>query len=320
MQKNDKKIKLSISIMVSNSIDTIRKCMESLVPILENVSSELIIVDTGGTDGSIEIAKEYATEVVKFEWCNDFAKARNAGLAKARGEWFMFLDDDEWFEDVTEIVEFFNSEEYRKYRSASYHIHNYSNFAGSKWQDVRTMRMVKREDNTRFSSPIHEYIEPFYYPEKVLGCYLHHYGYVFKSEEENRKHAHRNISLLEDFLKQNPKDYRLQVQLIQEYNAIREFKMSENISLSLLEQVAYMPQMDASVKRLLGWVLHNIIAVKMLKKDYMDAYCFGSKFEKYPWINHLTKAVLCYRMIGICEELEKYEEIFQYAEIYEKII
>ena len=86
-----KKPLLSISLLVSNSIDTIRKCMESIKPLLEAVPSELIVVDGGSRDGAIEIAREYADEIVPFVWCNDFSAARNAGLEKATGEWFFLL-------------------------------------------------------------------------------------------------------------------------------------------------------------------------------------------------------------------------------------
>ena len=94
-------VKLTISLLVSNQIGTIRKCMESLKPILDAVPSELIVVDTVGpenSDGSLDIAREYADQVVRFEWCDDFAAARNAGLSRAKGEWFLYVDDDEWFE------------------------------------------------------------------------------------------------------------------------------------------------------------------------------------------------------------------------------
>ena len=117
-------ILLSISLLVSNRIDTIRKCMESIKPILEAVPSELIAVDTGCTDGSVKIVEEYADKIIKFKWCDDFSAARNTGLKAACGEWFMFIDDDEWFEDVDDILNFFKSGKYRQCQGASYIQHN----------------------------------------------------------------------------------------------------------------------------------------------------------------------------------------------------
>ena len=92
--------------------------MEALRPILEQVPSELIVVDTVGeenSDGSLAIANKYATKVIPFTWCNDFSAARNVCLEYARGEWFMYQDDDEWFDDVQEFIDFFNSGECDNY-------------------------------------------------------------------------------------------------------------------------------------------------------------------------------------------------------------
>ena len=83
--KKNSDIKLTITMLVSNRRDTIRKCMESISPILQQVSSELIVVDTGSTDGSIDIVKEYTDKIIPFTWCNDFSAARNAGLTAFQG-------------------------------------------------------------------------------------------------------------------------------------------------------------------------------------------------------------------------------------------
>ena len=110
-----REILLTISILISNRPDTVRKCLDSIRPLLEGVPSELILVDTGCGEQVRQIIEEYTDHIIDFEWCRDFAKARNAGLKKAKGKWFLFLDDDEWFEDTEEIIAFFRSGEYRNY-------------------------------------------------------------------------------------------------------------------------------------------------------------------------------------------------------------
>ena len=95
------RVLLTISVLISNRPDTVRKCLDSIRPLLARVSSELILVDTGCGEQVRGIIEEYTDNIVDFKWCRDFAKARNAGLERAGGEWFLYLDDDEWFEAVS---------------------------------------------------------------------------------------------------------------------------------------------------------------------------------------------------------------------------
>ena len=168
---------LSISILVSNRIDTIEKCMESIKPLLTKSPAELVVLDTVGedTDGSIDIVRKYTNKIYRFEWCNDFASARNFGLVKCTGKWFMFMDDDEWFEDVSEIVEFFTSGEYKNYNCATYKIRDYANREGTSYMESGIFRMTKREKHIKFTGRIHEYLAGLQPPLKELSSYIHHY-------------------------------------------------------------------------------------------------------------------------------------------------
>lgn len=318
MKWDGQKIKLSISILVSDTIDTIEKCMKSIQPILEEIPSELIVVDTGGTDGSIEIAKKYADKVVKFEWCKDFSKARNAGLELCTGEWFMFMDDDEWFEDVHEMIEFFKSNEYKNYRCASYVIRNYGDRQGSNWHDTRSIRMVRMEKDTKFVNAVHEMLTPSYFPEKVLDIFAHHYGYVYANEEERRKHGLRNITLVQKELAKNPGDYRMKVQLAQEYRAVYEFQMSEEFSLKELAKVGSYKNVSEHDAKMLGWLIDNVVALEIQKKDSETAYKYGEEFVVFPWLNTITRNNLYYYLTNLSFELKKNEECIKYAQKYEQ--
>ena len=210
---------VTISLLVSNNITTIRKCFESLQPLLQTVPSELIVVDTVGeknSDGSLAVAKEYTKNIVNFPWCNDFALARNAGLEKAKGEWFLFLDDDEWFEDISELVEFFQTGEYLNYYSATYRIRNYKDKEGKDYSVAELGRMIKRGKNTKFIGKIHETFSEIYLPCKTFSAFVHHYGYVYNSEEEKQKHQQRNLTLLKEELESNPYNLRYRTQMAME--------------------------------------------------------------------------------------------------------
>ncbi|EQB3123896.1 glycosyltransferase, partial [Clostridium botulinum] len=70
-------MKLSIAMMVKNESKYLDKCLSSLKPVLDAVSSELIIVDTGSTDNTVEIAKKYTDKLYFHNWNNDFSDMRN---------------------------------------------------------------------------------------------------------------------------------------------------------------------------------------------------------------------------------------------------
>lgn len=214
---------LSISLLCSNRKDTTKKCLDSLKMIMDQVDSELIIVDTGCDDEMKELLQDYTDQIVPFTWCNDFSKARNAGLEKCSGEWFLYIDDDEWFGNVDEIVDFFQTGEYKNYSQAHYIQRNYHDLDGKTYDDSWVSRMTQLQKDTHFCSSIHEYLEPRGEKHKLLHSYVNHYGYIFCSTEEKYRHSKRNISLLLDMLKKERGNLRWWAQLAQEYRGIEEY-------------------------------------------------------------------------------------------------
>lgn len=83
--------RLSVCLIVRNEEEFLGRCLASV----RDVASQIIVVDTGSTDRTIEIAKEYGAEVHHFAWCDDFSAARNAALEHVTGDWVLSLDADE---------------------------------------------------------------------------------------------------------------------------------------------------------------------------------------------------------------------------------
>ena len=69
---------LSIGMIFKNEIRCIERCLQSLQPLREAIPCELVMADTGATDGSREVAEQYADILFDFPWVNDFSAARNA--------------------------------------------------------------------------------------------------------------------------------------------------------------------------------------------------------------------------------------------------
>ena len=87
---------LSVILITKNEAETLPGCIASV----RGVADEVVVVDTGSTDGTVEIARAAGAVVSHFEWCDDFAAARNASIAAARGDWLLHLDADEALDPV----------------------------------------------------------------------------------------------------------------------------------------------------------------------------------------------------------------------------
>ncbi len=82
---------LSLCMIVKNEEASLPKCLSSV----KDVVDEMVILDTGSTDRTVEIAGEFGAKIYHFEWCNDFSAARNYALKYVQGKWVLVLDADE---------------------------------------------------------------------------------------------------------------------------------------------------------------------------------------------------------------------------------
>jgi glycosyltransferase involved in cell wall biosynthesis len=82
---------LSLCMIVKNEESLLPQCLQSVNEIVD----EMVILDTGSSDRTVEIAREFGCRVHHFEWCNDFSTARNEALKYVQGEWVLVLDADE---------------------------------------------------------------------------------------------------------------------------------------------------------------------------------------------------------------------------------
>ena len=208
---------VTISMLVSNRIDTVEKCFESFRPLLEQIPSEFIAVDTVGdekSDGSVDVARKYADKIVHFEWCDDFAAARNAGLKEARGKWLIYLDDDEWFDDVGPLIDFFSKPElYENYDRVSMMEHSYTSVSQIEYGTNEFSRISVILPEAEFVDPVHEHLKGINYRNEytIKNTFIHHVGYIGKIGD---KKTDRNRKIMDKELKKHPENLHLWIQQI----------------------------------------------------------------------------------------------------------
>ena len=296
---NKEHILLSISMLISGR-DEMEKSLNSLLYFKNAFPTEIILVDTGCNEEQRALAEQYADKIINFTWCNDFGAARNAGLKEAQGEWFMYLDDDEWFENPQEIISFFTTGEYRKYNSASYIVRNYMDPNGNNYIDSYPSRMVKLNSSIHFVGRIHEFLTPFCEPRKEFNDFVHHYGYVYKNEQEHVKHVWRNIEPLLVIRKEYPGDPRWIMQLDQEYFSAYDYEKVITTSIEGLEEwrkykknLTYMPIHIGAIYAYLLLAFENLERYQEEKKWLRQAFS-----EPLNQLDTMEVCIAFYNMMG----------------------
>src|SRR5215218_912766 len=86
--------RLALVMIARDEAPRIARALDSARPHVDR----MIVLDTGSTDATVEIARGCGAVVHAFAWCDDFAAARNAALAHSDADWNLVLDADEWIE------------------------------------------------------------------------------------------------------------------------------------------------------------------------------------------------------------------------------
>ncbi|MGL5646622.1 MAG: glycosyltransferase [Clostridium sp.] len=217
-----KKKEISLCIISKNEENLIRGCIEGA----KDIVSEIIVVDTGSKDRTVEIAKEYGAKVYNEEFYYDFAELRNRCIQKATKDWILFLDCDEVLEDKKEILKVLN--EITNEVAISLRIGSYLD--SIKRSEDNIIRLFKRDEKIKFKGKVYESIEESiklnYGEEKIKysNIKVKHYG-SDKEKVDLKRKISRNLKIL-SLMSEDEKDEKYFFDLGNEYGRMEDYDMA----------------------------------------------------------------------------------------------
>ena len=234
---------LSLAMIVKNEAEHIEKCLSTARPHVD----EIVVVDTGSTDGTQAIAQRYADVFEEIEWPDSFSVARNHSFDLASGDYIMWLDGDEHIAD---------DEQWRKLREVlrerddiagiQFMIHNLVPENQVLEADVMPqVRLVKNHPMIRFEGKVHNQIGAnLAQYRKQSGDTLGraavkviHVGYALPRDEINAKYSER-LHLLEHEVEHAPDAARKAYYQYQLGNAL--FMLNEyEQAVEVFEEIDY---------------------------------------------------------------------------------
>lgn len=198
-------MKLSLCMIVKDEEEALPQCLKSV----QGVVDEMVVVDTGSTDRTVEVARQYGTRVYSFTWNHDFAAARNESLQYASGEWILVLDADEVLEPGMGLClkQAIEQKDTLVVTLLRREVGNHPNSLIS--------RVFRNRPDIRFSRPYHELIddsvtdilnrEPHWQVVELPGVAIAHTGYETNTIARRRKQD-RARTAMEHYLATHPDD------------------------------------------------------------------------------------------------------------------
>lgn len=284
---------LSICIICKNEERNIENCLKSF----NDLECEIVVVDTGSTDNTKEIATKYTSKIYDFEWCEDFSAAKNFAISKASNDIVMVIDSDEYLYwiDMKALERLVKDNPDRVGRIQRRNIFHRNE---TKQENREWINRIFSKKKFHYEGRIHEQLttidgsgyETYQAPVVIL-----HSGYDLP-EDERRKKAERNINLLKKELQQLILKYRNIIQnSCGQLEQIDSLSYVDELSKVLIQddEAAHILQKDEH----LPYVLYQLGKGYYMAGNYQEACKYfecGLYFDLNPKLEYVISMVETY--------------------------
>ncbi len=284
---------LSLCMIVRNEQQNLPRCLASAQPHVD----EIVVIDTGSKDNTTEIALQFGARVNYFEWCDDFAAARNYAVSQASSDWILAIDADEEL-----VVESKNFRNQLITESDVFSLELIDANSESKLTEFRPIRLFRNQPELRYVNRFHEQLARQgqqinrSQASCLPGVKILHYGYG--KEQLQKKIATRNIPILELMRHEGKIGLMPLICLADMYNSAQQVEKAQQCYTEAFDRL--LPSLiNDELPAETGFVpflLHKVGWQLLEQEDYETVRLIcqqGLKwFSRYPPLNYLAGLTL----------------------------
>lgn len=304
---------ISACIMAKNEEQNIERCLSSI----KDFCDEIIFVDTGSTDNTVEIAKKYTDKIYFFPWNGSFSDARNETLKYASSEWVFIVDaDEEASENLKNNIREYLSSLDNDIVAVYIPTVNYLDF-DKKHSEIASTARFFRNGKVKYENIVHN--QPVYKGKTVkVDLELLHYGYIWTRLRRKQK-AERTLALIEKYLKEHPDDEYYLIQYMKTLSIAQKHLEKMKIGYKVAQKV-YKDSMKKDYKPIPMTVEFMFLwGIELLNKGYWD------EAEKWFKINSKWNLDAYYGLMNVYYNKREWENLkkasadfLKYLDVFEK--
>lgn len=222
---------LSVCIIAKNEEKNLPRCLESI----KGIADEVILVDTGSVDNTINIAEKYNAKIIKFPWQNNFSSARNKALEMASKDWILCIDCDEALDtsQIYKMKNYLNNSSTIGFRLKLINIIDNKAYEGK-----HILRIIKNNSGFYYSGRINErllnstYKDSYFNEIMNLEFLIYNFGFDFTKKSLTER-CNRNIDIYLSY-NENERNYLYYYYIGNEYYLLGKYNLAANNYLKAL--------------------------------------------------------------------------------------
>ncbi|QDH20847.1 glycosyltransferase family 2 protein [Saccharibacillus brassicae] len=238
---------IALCMIVKDEEKHLKKCLDSVASVVD----QIVIVDTGSTDRTLEIAEQYQAEIHHFEWINDFSAARNKAIKYAHTDYILVLDADEYLPEDADLQNDISSED------DYYFVKIHNLLSGERALNHLAIRLFANHKGLNYKNRLHEHLDVTGEGAHLIAGHANsvimHVGYTDDMMQDRNK-ANRNLALILKGAEEDPSAYNL-FNLGRTYFWVGEYQKAMTFlkkAYSLSKGLTILPELVTTLCKALG--------------------------------------------------------------------